>query len=130
MFYGNQFVKPDKETKSNVDGKDGDEVEEPRASTSSDRISSAPSRKLLPECTTTEKQQKEPSEDIHANSVGISVYRLVDVELLGSVFSSLRCADCWCLTLTMMENSISRKGCASGLRVLCQNCGWRNELYT
>lgn len=82
----------------------------------------------LPECTTTEKQQKESTEDVHANIVGITGYRLVDVELLGRVFSSLRCADCGCFTLT--ENTISRKGCASELRVLCHNCGWRNEFYT
>ena len=129
-FYGNQFVKPDKQTKSDVDGKDGDEFEEPCALTSSDRVSSASSRKLLPECTTTEKQPKEPTEDVPANSVGITGYRLVDVELLGRVFSSLRCADCGCFTLTLMENTISRKGCASELRVFCQNCGWRNEFYT
>ena len=34
---------------------------------------------------------------------------------------------CGDLTLNSMENHIARKGCASNLKLLCENCGWKQE---
>ena len=45
----------------------------------------------------------------------ITGYRFVDMEILGSVFSSLRCADCACFTLALMENNLH-------MNVVHQNC--------
>ena len=66
-------------------------------------------------------------EDETTNQLSIAGYRLVDMELLGEVFSSLRCAECGDFTLNFMENHIARKGCASSLKLLCENCGWKQE---
>ena len=60
----------------------------------------------------------------------ITGYRLVDMEILCSVFSLLRCADCGSFTLKLTENQFNRSGCASCLRLFCKNCGWRSEFYS
>ena len=38
--------------------------------------------------------------------------------------------ECGELSLLFMEDEIYRKGCASSLRLLCENCGWIYSFYT
>ena len=66
-------------------------------------------------------------EDQTFNQPSITGYRLVDMELLANVFSSLGCAECGHFTLAFMENHLARKGCSSSLKLLCENCGWKQE---
>ena len=49
------------------------------------------------------------------------------MELLADVFSSLRCAECGNFNLAFMENHLARKGCASRLKLYCENCEWKQE---
>lgn len=129
QFTGNQFVKPSAKTT-------GSEVSEEGCSSTSAsnnqsdvsyNVSTVSARKLASAPTTEEIPQEGTCEHKAANGVYTTGYRFVDMEILGSVFSSLRCADCGCFTLALMENHLHRKGCASELRVFCQNCGWRND---
>ena len=52
------------------------------------------------------------------------------MEVLSSVFEQLRCGDCGCFSLVLMEDSTKRKGCASTLRLLCEHCGWKFSFCT
>ena len=74
------------------------------------------------------KESSEYGNDFSASS--ITGFRMVDMEILSGMISSLRCADCGCFTLSLMENTFDRKGCASMLRIFCNNCGWKTEEYS
>ena len=60
----------------------------------------------------------------------ITGFRLFDMDILCNVLSMLRCHQCSELNLLFMEDEINRKGCASSLRLLCENCGWKHSFYT
>lgn len=93
-FSGNQFTKSSRKTAESVVS------EEPCASTDANGIpedtediasvSSKKAEKLFPE-SADEQKGKESSKDGVKDS-SITGYRLVDMEILSSVFSSLRCA--------------------------------------
>lgn len=131
-FSGNQFTKSSRKTAESVVS------EEPCPSTDANRIpedtediasvSSKKAEKLFPE-SADEQNGKESGKDGVKDS-SITGYRLVDMEILSSVFSSLRCADCGSFSLTLTENRFKRSGCASCLRIFCENCGWRSEFHS
>ena len=44
-------------------------------------------------------------------------------------FSAMMYADCGEFSIVLSENHLKRMGCASGLRVFCENCGWKHESF-
>ena len=60
----------------------------------------------------------------------ISGYRLIDMELLSSMFSGLLCPECYACTLTLSDVPSKKKGLASLLTIKCSSCGHSVESYT
>ena len=60
-------------------------------------------------------------------SPSITGFRFCDMEVLSSVFSLPRCGECGDFSLLFMEDNLKRKGCASTLRLLCEQCGWKHS---
>ena len=56
-------------------------------------------------------------EDETTNQLSIAGYRLVDMELLGEVFSTLKWDECDDFTLNFMENHVMELGRGEGFRV-------------
>ena len=56
-------------------------------------------------------------------------YRLIDMNLLSSVFMSVGCPSCKKSGLELTENFQQKKGLASLLLLTC-TCGYSNEFYT
>ena len=52
------------------------------------------------------------------------------MEVLSSVFSQLRCDECSDFSLQFTEDNLKQKGCASILRLLCEECGWKHSFCT
>ena len=130
-FCGNQFSNSrPKSTQSDTCDVSG----EPLASSSfvefEDDIASMSTEKVLPKPADEEIKIGESNKGDEKGSSYVTGYRLVDMEILSSVISSLRCADCGFLTLTLNENPFHRSGCASCLRIFCENCGWKNEFFS
>ena len=50
------------------------------------------------------------------------------MEVLCDVLSQFTCHECGELNLLFMDRN--RKGCASSLRLLCENCDWKLSFYT
>ena len=76
-------------------------------------------------------EEKETNEEAHGStSSTITGFRFVDMELLSTAFSAMRCADCGEFSIVLSENHLKRQGCASSLRVFCENCGWKHEFWT
>jgi len=60
----------------------------------------------------------------------ITGYRFCDMEIMADVFVHLRCGECGQFSLVLMEDDLNRNGCASSLRLLCENCGWKHLFST
>ena len=60
----------------------------------------------------------------------ITGYRLINVEILNSVFNAMKCPECDNVTLSLSEKLSKKKGCASYLSVQCSCCSYINEFYT
>ena len=60
----------------------------------------------------------------------ITGFRFCGMEVLSSVFSLPRCGECGDFSLLCMEDNLKRKGCASTLRLLCEQCGWKHSFCT
>ena len=138
-FYGNRFVNNNKEHREDVgNGSDGleDELRSPNTSTAStaddhEKGTLSASYRKLKEDTEEKKPAVEPDETSTSSSwPAITGFRFFDMEILCDVFSMLRCQQCGQLDLLFMEDEINRKGCASSLRLLCENCGWKHSFYT
>ena len=132
-FASNQF------TKSLGNKPENDVTDEPLVGSSDsidspkdDRhLPSVSSRKLLSSSDVDEKKSSKTVEyPEHSKGSSITGFRLVDMAILNYTISSLRCAECGNFTLTLIENSFKKKGCASYLRILCENCGWKKEVYS
>ena len=52
------------------------------------------------------------------------------MEPIGNVFSIVSCPECNSPILSLEENSIKRKSCASKLHITCQNCKWAHLFWT
>ena len=117
-FSGNQFTKPLKDSQS-----DEPKEEAHGSNTLGEHTKkSVSSKKLLSNPEFPESKlfkDEEPSQE----EATITGFRFVDMELLSTAFSSMRCAECAHFTLVLSENHLERKGCASSLRVFCKNCG-------
>jgi hypothetical protein len=60
----------------------------------------------------------------------ITGFRFCDMGLIADVFCLLKCPECDCVGLSLEEDDVSRKGCASKLRLCCQNCSWKHLFWT
>ncbi|EDO36497.1 predicted protein [Nematostella vectensis] len=60
----------------------------------------------------------------------VTGYRFVDMDILSNIFALLRFGDCCEFCLVLGEDEHNRKGCASKLRLTCQNCDWKHITYT
>ena len=60
----------------------------------------------------------------------ISGYRIIDIELLNSVFKEMRCPECTQLALSLNENVPKKMGLASSLYIECSRCLYKNEFFT
>lgn len=54
-------------------------------------------------------------EEPHKEEVTITGFRFVNMELLSTAFSAMRCAYCGEFRIVLLENHLERKGCASSL---------------
>ena len=133
QFYGNRFTNNRRVNNEEL------EVEE---STSSGSVaglshdgeeakeSSASFRKLQ---STAQEEKPKPKLDespTKGTSPTITGFRFCDMEVLSSVFSQLRCGECGDFSLLFTEDNLKRKGCASTLRLLCEQCGWKHSFCT
>ena len=69
-------------------------------------------------------------ETFNYNSENITGFRFCDMELFADVFGLLRCPECECVGLSLKEDDVSHKGCASKLRLCCQRCDWKHLFWT
>ena len=124
-FSGNQFTKPSKDSQSD------EPKEEAHGSNTLGKHTkkSVSSKKLLPNPEFPESKLFKDEEPCQEEAT-ITGFRFVDMELLSTVFSSMRCTNCAHFTLVLSENHLERKGCASSLRVFCKNCGWKHVFWT
>lgn len=127
-FSGIQFTKPSREN-----AKRGTEEanEEARGSNTLGQHSkkSASSKKLLAKSDVMELKPR-TAEEPYEEEATITGFRSVDMELLSTAFSAMRCVECGEFSIVLLENHLERKGCASSLRVFCDNCGWKHEFWT
>ena len=77
-----------------------------------------------------EEPKQSKSSDKQSVNTSVSGYRLIDLEILSELLSSLRCNECNNFSITLIENRFQRKGCASNLNIFCGECGWNNEFFT
>ena len=127
-FSGNQFTKPSRENSKSAMKEANEEA---RGSNTLGQHSkkSASSKKLLAKFDAMESKPCKVEEPYEEEAT-ITGFRFVDMELLGTAFSAMRCADCGEFSIVLLENHLERKGCASSLRVFCENCGWKHEFWT
>ena len=135
-FHGNRFTNSKNyNNRGFVDGESSSPLLDDEISSSNTRVDdeakeclSASYRKLNIE----EKKPVDKSEKTSTSSSDptITGFRLFDMEVLCNVLSLLRCHECGESSLLFMEDEIYRKGCASSLRLLCENCGWIYSFYT
>ncbi|XP_068750970.1 uncharacterized protein [Montipora capricornis] len=140
-FHGNRFTNSKNYNNSGfVDGESSSPLLEDEIISSNTRVDdegkeclSASYRKLnIEEKKIEEKKPVDKSEKTSTSSSDptITGFRLFDIEVLCNVLSLLRCHECGESSLSFMEDEIYRKGCASSLRLLCENCGWIYSFYT
>ena len=60
----------------------------------------------------------------------ITGYRILNVDILNTVFQSMRCPECMELKLSLKENIPKKQGLASLLYVFCKSCEYAKEFYT
>ena len=85
----------------------------------------------LKEDTEEKKPAVEPDETSSSSSwPAVTAFRFFNMEVQCDVLSMLRFHQCGELDLLYMEDEINRKSCASSLRLLCENCGWKHWFYT
>ena len=138
-FYGNRFTKHNQGDR--VDGGNGsdglgDEFKPPNTSTDDqepdhqEKETLSASYRKLKEDTEEKKPVDKPDETSPSSGPTITGFRFFDMKVLCNVLSMLGCHQCGELDLLFMEDEINRKGCASSLCLLCENCGWKYSFYT
>ena len=90
-----------------------------------DTVNSASARKISLRKLSESSNRKAPSTDPF-----ITGFRLVDMEILDSVFRILPCKEYFECSLILQEQTLKRKGCASDLRVFCVSCGWVKDFIS
>ena len=60
----------------------------------------------------------------------ITGYRIIDVSILDSMFSELKCPECATITLSLTENVAERRGLSSCLHVVCETCDYQKRFHT
>ncbi len=71
-------------------------------------------------------------EDTIISNPDISGYRIIDVAVLVSLFSSFLCPECGCSTLSLSERYTQRRGLSSLLYLKClkKDCNYFQKFYT
>jgi len=123
-FSGNQHTKSPKVAKK--------DAEETRVLGDNKDASSSSRRSISSKKVSLEEEKESKSSDKHSEfeTAFISGYRLIDLEILSEVFSSLRCSECSNFSITLIENRFQRNGCASNLKIFCESCGWKSDFFT
>nr|XP_047127825.1 uncharacterized protein LOC124808661 [Hydra vulgaris] len=81
-------------------------------------------------CASARKIKKISSSHPKVSSNIVTGYRFIDLEILNSIVSTLRCPECMSSKLFLSENENKRKGLASCLYVNCCVCDYSREFYT
>ena len=137
-FHGNRFTNSKNyNNRGFVDGESSSPLLEDEISSSNTRVDdeakeclSASYRELKEEIEGKKRVDKSEKTSTSSSDPTITGFRLFEMEVLCNVLSLLRCHECGELSLLFMEDEIYRKGCASSLRLLCENCGWIYSFYT
>ena len=124
-FYGNHFTNSPR-----INEEESIAVESASSGQSEAKESSASYRKLQSTSQEDKPKPKLIKVDKEETSPSITGFRFCDMEVLSSVFSLLRCGECGDFSLLFMEDNLKRKGCASTLRLLCEQCGWKHSFCT
>lgn len=72
---------------------------------------SVSSKKLLAKSNAMESKASKVEEPYEEQAT-ITGFRFVDMELVSTAFSAIRCADCGEFSIVLLENHLERKGCA------------------
>ena len=129
---GKVFCKKVSEDVNDVDNK------EEEAIVNNDTVENTPNREE-PDPETTPKKTKQTVSERKVEHIisatpksidPISGYRIIDIELLNSVFKEMRCPECTQLALSLNENVPKKMGLASSLYIECSRCLYKNEFFT
>ena len=114
-FSGNRFVQNAKKSCTNETHQNCANSNEADAQSTSSASVSASSRKV-----NVIESPNATKESIHATG-----YRFIDIEILSEVFQQVVCKECGeSSSLVLEDKKFERKGCASHLRLRCEECGW------
>jgi hypothetical protein len=120
-FSGNRFVKNAKKSCTNETHQNCANSNDADAQSISSASVSASSRKI-----NVIESPNATKESLHATG-----YRFIDIEILSEVFQQVLCKECGeSSSLVLEDKKIERKGCASHLRLRCEECGWVYKFYS
>ena len=80
--------------------------------------------------TVSQKKVKNIVSNTPKSTEPVTGYRLVNLEILNTVFATLRYPDCHEQKLELKDNIARKKGLASLLYIICSKCEYKNEFYT
>ena len=60
----------------------------------------------------------------------IAGYRLADMEILSSLFITLKCPGCDEQSISLIENLGHKQGLSTELSIVCSNCDYRNSFIS
>ena len=120
-FSGNRFVKNAKKSCRNETHRNCADSNDADAQSTSSATVSASSQKI-----NVAKSPNATKESPHATG-----YRFIDIEILSEVFQQVVCKECGeSSSLVLEDKKFERKGCASHLRLRCEECGWVFSFYS
>lgn len=97
----------------------------PSASTPILRGKSASFRKLFEGSTA--KKTRMIDDDAKESGEG---FRLVDLQILAEIFAMLCCPECHSSPLYLKDDLAKKNGCASSIKLSCNECRWYKEFFT
>ncbi|XP_032238287.2 uncharacterized protein LOC5512949 [Nematostella vectensis] len=138
-FCGNRFtgsLNLEESEYKRVENSPNESENEPSCSTDMEPVQegnpakSASFRKLSKTAVEADTVPKPSQSTAKVSDAKVTGYRFVDMDILSNIFALLRCGDCGEFCLVLGEDEHNRKGCASKLRLTCQNCDWKHITYT
>ena len=76
------------------------------------------------------KQSESSNRKVPSTDPSMTGFRLVNMEILNSVFRILQCKENFECSFILREQAFKRKGCTSHLRLFCVSCGWVKDFVT
>ena len=120
--------------KKNVNNEDDDETNNVNNQKTQP---STPTRVTTPTAAATESEtvsQKKikniDSSSLRSQEEPVTGYRLINLEILNTVFNALACPKCHQQKLILKDNVAKKRGLASFLFAFCSNCEYEKEFYT